>query len=92
MSKYLIEVPHGTDKLECLRAVAILLSSGSHFLSNADYGCLDGEHKAWFFMDANSKDEALQVVPPAYRKGAKVSQLNKFKLKDVEELLKHHQT
>lgn len=90
MSKYLIEIPHGSEKIECLRSVSILLSSGSHFLTNADWGCLDGEHKAWFFMDADSKDEALRVVPPAYRKDAKISKLNKFKLEDVEELLKHH--
>src|SRR5512133_2955440 len=89
--KYLIEVAHGSEKIECLRSVAILLSSGSHFLTNADWGCYDGEHKAWFFMDAKNKDEAIQVVPPAYRKDTKITQLNKFKLADVEELLKHHQ-
>lgn len=91
MSKYLIEIPHGSDKIECLRSVSILLSSGSHFLTNADWGCMDGEHKAWFFIDAGSKDEALMVVPPAYRKAAKISLLNKFKLEDVKELLKHHE-
>jgi len=90
MSKYLIEIPHGSNKLECLRSVEILISSGSHFLTNADWGCLDGEHKAWFFMDAGSKEEALRIVPPAYRKDTKISQLNKFKLKDIEVLLKHH--
>jgi hypothetical protein len=90
MSKYLIEIPHEADKLQCLRSVEILLSSGSHFLTNADWGCLDGVHKAWFFMEAGSKDEALMVVPPAYRKDTKISQLNKFKLVDVKELLKHH--
>ena len=90
MPKYLIEVPHGSDKIECLRAVEIFLSTGSHFLINADWGCLDGEHKAWFFMDTDSKDEALMVVPSAYRKDTKITQLNKFKLKDIEELLKHH--
>lgn len=90
MSKYLIEIPHGSEKIECLRAVSILLSSGSHFITNADFGCLDGEHKAWFFMDANSKEEALMVVPPAYRRDTKISQLGKFKLEDVNELLKHH--
>ena len=90
MPKYLIEIPHGSDKIECLRSVEILLSTGSHFLTNADWGCMDGIHKAWFFMDANSKDEALMVVPPAYRKDTKISQLNKFKLNDVRELLKHH--
>jgi len=67
------------------------MSSGSHFLTNADWGCLDGEHKAWFTIDTNSKEEALIIVPPAYRKDAKISQLNMFKLEDIEELLKHHQ-
>jgi hypothetical protein len=91
MPKFLIELPHRSDKLECLHSVSVLLSSGSHFLRNAEWGCLDGVHKAWFFMDAESKDEALQVVPPVYRKDAIIYQLNKFKLEDVEELLKHHQ-
>jgi hypothetical protein len=91
MPKYFIEIPHGKDKFECLRSVSILLSSGSHFLTNADWGCLDGIHKAWFFMDADSKEEALMVVPPAYRPVTKISKLNKFKLEDVNELLKHHE-
>ena len=90
MSKYLIEIPHSGNKLECLRAIEILLKTGSHFLTNADWGCFDGDHKAWFFMEADSKREALMVVPPAYRKDTKVTQLNKFTLQDVEELLRHH--
>lgn len=90
MSKYLIEIPHSGNKLECLRAVEILLNSGSHFLTNADWGCLDGDHKAWFFMDADNKKEALMIVPPAYRKDTKITQLNKFKLQEIEEMLKHH--
>lgn len=90
MAKYLIEIPHSSDKLECLHSVSILLSTGSHFLTNADWGCLDGVHKAWFFMDAGSKDEVLRIVPPAYRKDTIITQLNKFRLEDVEELLKHH--
>ena len=76
MPKYLIEIPHG---------------SGSHFLTNADWGCMDGVHKAWFFMEAENKNEALMVVPPAYRKDTRISQLNKFKLQDVKELLRHHE-
>jgi hypothetical protein len=91
MSKYLIEIPHASDKIECLRSIEILLSSGSHFITNADWGCMDGVHKAWFFMDADSKSEVLMIVPPAYRKDTKVSLLNKFKLSEVRELLKHHQ-
>lgn len=91
MSKYLIEVAHGSEKFECLRSVSILLSSGSHFLMNAEWGCLDGEHKAWFMMDAESKEEAMMVVPPAYRKDTKISKLNRFNLGEVDEMLRHHQ-
>jgi len=90
MAKFMIEVPHGAEKMECLNSVAIFLSSGSHFLTHADWGCMDGEHKAWFTMEANSKAEALQVVPPAYRKNAKISQLNSFNLETVQQLLKSH--
>ena len=92
MAKFLIEVPHGPEKIECLHSVAIFLSSGSHFLTHADWGCLDGEHKAGFTMEANSKSEALQVVPPAYRNQAKVSQLNSFTLEAVQEMLKQHES
>ncbi len=90
MTKYLIEVPHRSDRIECLKTVQIFLSSGSHFLVNADWGCLDGIHKSWFLMEAENKEEALMIVPPAYRKDTIITQLSKFKLKDIEELLKHH--
>jgi hypothetical protein len=90
MEKFLIEIPHESEKLACLRSVSILLSTGSHFLTNADWGCYDGVHKAWFFMEARSKEEALMVVPPAFRRETKIVQLNKFTLKDVNELLEFH--
>ena len=91
MSKYLIEIPHDSSGLGCLRSISVLLSTGSHFLTNADFGCADGEHKAWFFMEAENKDECLRIVPPAFRKDAKISLLNKFKLEDVDKLLRQHQ-
>jgi len=90
MARYMIEVSHPSDKLQCLRSVAVLLTSGSHFITNADWGCLDGNHKAWFIMEAGTKEEAMLVVPPEYRRNTVVSQLNKFKLSEVEEMLKHH--
>jgi hypothetical protein len=90
MPKFFIEIPHESEKIACLRSVSILLSSGSHFLTNADWGCMDGVHKAWFFLDADSKDEALMIVPPAYRENTKISLLNKFNLDEVNKLLSHH--
>ena len=91
MTKFLVEVSHSSEKIECLRTIQIFLSSGSHFLTHADWGCLDGEHKAWFLMEVDRKEEALRVVPPFYRKDTKITKLSKFNLTEVENLLKQHQ-
>ena len=92
MAKYLVEVFHSADKIECLRTIQIFLSSGSHFLTHADWGCLDGEHKAWFFIEVESKEEALQIVPSYYRNNTKIIKLSNFNLREVESMLKHHET
>ena len=91
MTKFLVEVSHSPEKIECLRTIQIFLSSGSHFLTHADWGCLDGEHKAWFVMEVDSKAEALRVVPSFYWKDTKITKLSKFNLTEVENLLKKHQ-
>jgi len=91
MARFLIEVPHEAKKLECARAVQIFLKTGSHFLTHADWGCLDGEHKAWIIVDVESKEEARYILPPAYRSQAKIVRLNNFTIDEVEEILRHHQ-
>ncbi|HEX2919669.1 MAG TPA: hypothetical protein VHO50_00745 [Bacteroidales bacterium] len=90
MSKYLVEVTHGADRLSCLHAIQVFQSTGNHFLVNADWGCGDGVHKAWFMLDVESKEEALRIVPPASRKDATVILLEKFNMKQVEEMLAEH--
>lgn len=90
MPKFLIEVPHEKDVTACTRAVEVFLQTGSHFLSNADWGCLDGDHKAWIIVDMDNKDEVRMLVPPAFRSQAKIVQLNKFTMEDIEEIRRAH--
>lgn len=90
MERYLVEVSHSPDKIECLHTIQIFLSSGSHFLTHADWGCFDGEHKAWFIIDTDSKEEALRIVPSFYRRNTKITRLSRFNLQEVEDLLSHH--
>ena len=90
-ARFLIEVPHEESTVACARAVEVFLTSGSHFLSNADWGCKDGEHKAWMLVEVDSKDEARRIVPPAFRRQAKIVQLNAFTMKDIEAILRHHE-
>jgi hypothetical protein len=90
MARFFIEVPHEAEKVACARAVEIFLKTGSHFLTNADWGCLDGDHKAWIIVDVENREEARYILPPAYRSQAKVVSLNRFSLKEIDEILSHH--
>ena len=90
-ARFLIEVPHEEATVACARAVEVFLRSGSHFLSHADWGCKDGEHKAWMVVEVDDKDEALRIVPPAFRPQTKIVQLNAFTFKDIEDILRYHE-
>jgi hypothetical protein len=90
MERFFIEVPHESKKSECAKAIKILLETGSHFLTNTEWGCFDGEHKGWVTVEADSKEEARYILPPAYRSKAKIVRLNKFTLKEINEIIDHH--
>jgi hypothetical protein len=87
MPQFLIEVPHPEETLSCARIVKVFLSSGSHFLSHADWGCMDGIHCAWLVVEAANKDEARLVVPPMFRSQAKIVGLNKFSLEQIDAVI-----
>ena len=91
MAKFLIEVPHSAEVGACARVVQIFLKTGSHFLTHADWGCMDGEHKAWIVADVENKEEACSIVPPALRSQAKIIRLNKFTMEEIDEILQNHQ-
>jgi hypothetical protein len=91
MPRFLIEVPHEEEVTSCVRAIKVLLETGSHFLTKADFGCEDGVHKAWIVVDVDSKEEARNMLPPAYRRQATIVALCKFGIKEIDELIRHHE-
>jgi hypothetical protein len=90
MARFLIEVPHEAEVVACARAIKILQTTGSHYLTNADYGCHDGVHKGWITVEAENKDQARSILPVQYRTQATIVQLNKFGMKEIDDLLRHH--
>jgi hypothetical protein len=78
------------DPVACARAVQLLLQTGSHYLTHADFGCKDGDHCAWIVVECDNKDQARNILPPAYRTKANIVGLNKFSLDELEALLKLH--
>lgn len=92
MPRYLIEVSHENRKEACDESVRIFEMTGSHFLTNADWGCNDNVHKAWIIAELDDKKQALLIVPPSFRQKTKVITLNKFALETFKKALKKHKT
>jgi len=89
MAKFLIEVPHDASERACIQAVKIFYATGSYFLANADWGCHDGDHKAWMLVDVDTKDQARMIIPSAFRPDAKIIELHKYTREEMKEYLHH---
>ncbi len=92
MPRFIIEIPHEPSKVACARAVEVFLRSGSHFMTHADWGCHDGEHKAWIVVELESREDARSIIPPSFRPQAKIVQLNAFTIGEIEGFLNQHDT
>lgn len=91
MAKYLVEVPHESNKQACVEAIYAFLHSGSHFLANADWGCEDDEHTAWILLEAEDKEQIKMIVPPNYRDDMKITRLTKFSRERIDAIVEKHQ-
>ena len=85
MEKFLIEIKNGGDRASCLRSIQSFLSTRSHFVTSVEWGCLEGEHKAWLIIKTGNRDDALRIIPSAYRQNAKITRLHKFTGKEIDE-------
>ena len=84
MSKYLIEVEHEPNEQACINAIQTFLSTGSHFLTNAEWGCHDDEHKCWMIVEVDDRADAKTILPPLYRKDARIIKLKKYSVNDLK--------
>jgi hypothetical protein len=76
MARYIIESPH--TKEECLRALDEELEKGKDILGKFDFGCKAGDHTAYAIVDANSKNDALKLVPTFLQNKARVVEVDKI--------------
>ncbi len=85
MATFLIEIPHSENTFECKQVIKLFVESGSHLLANAQWGCKSGVHKSWFISEFDSKDAALQIVPPLLRHSANIIELTTFTKSDIQQ-------
>ena len=84
MERFLVISPH-TDA-ECKDAIRQVLAAG--YITHFDWGCMDGDHTGWAIIEAESKKEALMVVPSGQRHTARAVRLVKFSAADSAKM--HH--
>ena len=89
MARFLVELEHEANPEACQRAYDIILSSGSHFLTNAEWGCEDNEHFCCIIVDLESKEEVRSILPPIYRNEARIVEVKRYRLKDFSESQSH---
>jgi len=74
MHKYMIESPHTLEN--CQQAINDLHAAG--YLHHFEWGCKDNDHTAWAIVEAESADDARQMVPWYLREKARIVRLVKF--------------
>lgn len=74
MAKYVIESPHTLE--ECSQALDETLEKD--MLDKFVFGCMEGEHTGWAYVEADSDDEALENVPEFIRSNACAHKVGKF--------------
>ena len=52
-----------------------------------EWGCIDGENKAWLIIKTGNSDDAMRIIPAAYRQNAKITRLHKFTGKEIDETM-----
>lgn len=91
MPTYLIEVRHADDNQGCVRALHALDQSGSHFVTHADFGCADGDHRGWLKVEVENRQMAEQIVPPEFRSEVRIVELQKFTREEIQQMMKQYQ-
>ena len=87
MEKFLIEIINGGDRVSCLRSIQSFLSSRMHFVTSVEWGCLEGEDKAWLIIETGNREDALRIIPAAYRQGAKITKLHILNGREIDDKL-----
>ena len=92
MPRFMVEISHEREdpsepvSVLCLRAVEEAVAQGSHYLTHAEFGCEDGVHKSWVFVDAEDKEDARRMVPPLGRATAVIVRVRPITPDDFRKL------
>ena len=76
MAKYVIAAPHTPE--ECLEDLDKMVAEAPDLLDKFVWGCAQGEHKGWAYVEAESKEELIATLPKSVQEKVKVIEVSKL--------------
>jgi hypothetical protein len=74
MERFVIESPHPIEK--CTQVIHDLHAAG--YLHHFEWGCKDNDHTGWAIVEAETIEDARQMVPWYLRTSARIVHLVRF--------------
>jgi hypothetical protein len=85
---YFVQVPHTQD--QCLKTLDDLKGKGDALLSKFEFGCMDGDHTGYAFIDGTSEDNVRKMLPADEQTAAKIKKVNKMTSAQIDKIHKEH--
>jgi hypothetical protein len=82
MARYIVEIDHTPE--ECVAALDSVVAMSRELIGRFDWGCKADHHSGWAVIEAQDEATARRMLPTIVRQSAKVVQINKFTVEDVQ--------
>ena len=89
MPRFMLETIHDPDPKACALSLDAAQKQGSHYLTNAYWGCEDDVHKAWVFVEAEDRADALRMVPVGSRHEATAINVRQYTPDEIRAMHPH---
>src|SRR5665647_1224738 len=73
---FLVRIPHTPE--QCLKMMDDMKGKGDDLLSKFEFGCMDGDHTAYAFLDGTSEDNVRKMLPVSEQQAAKITKVSKM--------------
>jgi hypothetical protein len=82
VSDFFVQIPH--TKEQCMQTLEGMNSKGEKLLSDFEFGCVSGDHTAYGFVKAKSKEDVKMMLPTSEQANAKIVKVKKFTPSEIE--------
>ncbi|HXV46406.1 MAG TPA: hypothetical protein VD736_07020, partial [Nitrososphaera sp.] len=69
---------------ECLNSLDQIVAHNKELLDRCYMACMAGNHTGWATVEAESENEARNMLPSSLRQNAKVVEVNKFTPEQIQ--------